>query len=326
MCSAEATADRPLLEARQLRRCYPARGLVARGEVVAVDDVSFEVMRGQAFGVVGESGCGKSTLMRLLLALERPDSGTVTFDGTAISHLGRARVRPLRRRFQAVFQEPTASLNPYLRVATIIAEPLAAHGIAGPAERRQRVCHLLQSVGLPPGSEDRYPEAFSAGQRQRIAIARALAPEPELLVLDEPLSSLDVSVQAQILAILNELRRRLDLTLLLVSHDLEVVRQCTERVAIMFGGRFVEVGPTEAVLERPAHPYTRALLAAAPIPDPSWRPPQAAEGDGGHQWPSPACRYAPRCPMAESRCQSEPRLLEVADDHRAACWVSVEER
>jgi ABC-type glutathione transport system ATPase component len=254
-----------LLEARDLERRYPGRGLSGRGTVVAVDRVSFALQRGEALGLVGESGSGKSTLARLLLALERPDRGTVSFAGVPISHLRPAAVRPLRRRFQAVFQDPVSSLNPRLSVATIVEEALVAHRLGDRAARRLRVAEVLGLVGLPADASARFPAAFSGGERQRVALARALAPEPELLVLDAPVSSLDVLVQAQILALLADLRRRLGLSLVLISHELEVVREVCDRVAVMVAGRIVEIGPTEAVLDRPVHPSTRALRAAAPV-------------------------------------------------------------
>lgn len=305
-----------LLDARALERVYPGPG---RSATVAVDGVSIRLRRGETYGVVGESGSGKSTLARLLLALERPDAGTVSFDGQPISDLGASRVRPLRRRFQAVFQDPIGSLNPRLAVATIVAEPLVAHRIGTPHERRDRVLRLLASVGLPEDSARRYPGAFSGGERQRIAIARALAPEPELLILDEPVSALDVTVQTRILRLLDELRERLHLTLVLISHDLRVVQKVTERVGVMYRGAVVEEGPTEAVLSRAAHPYTRALLAAVPRPTPGWRPvPSAVQVP--RSWPTGACRYAGRCPLASTECASAPRTETVAPDHSVVCW------
>ena len=261
-----------------MSRAYPARGLARRGKVTAVDDVSLGVRRGRCLGLVGESGSGKSTLARLLLGLERPDSGTVWFDTSAISDMPGRRLRRLRRRFQAVFQEPLDALNPWLRVATIIAEPLVAHDLGDRSARRARVRELLALVGLPEEVAERRPAALSGGERQRVAIARALAPSPELVVLDEPVSSLDASVQAQILDLLDGLRRQLGLAVLLISHDLEVVSELCDTVAVMFGGRIVEIGPTASVFAHPAHPHTRALLEARrqapPVPGrgPSRRP------------------------------------------------------
>jgi peptide/nickel transport system ATP-binding protein len=234
-------------------------------EVIAVNGVSLRLDRGEAIGIVGESGSGKSTLARLLLALERPDQGVVRFEGQPISDLPEARVRPMRRRFQAVFQDPSTSLDPCLRVGTIVAEPLVAHSIGDASHRRHRVAELLDQVGLPSASAEKYPREFSGGERQRIAIARALASRPQLLILDEPTSSLDVSVQAQILDLMSRLRLVNELALVWISHDLEVVRDVCEGVAVMRNGEFVEEGPTDRVLDRPEHPYTRALLDAAPM-------------------------------------------------------------
>jgi ABC-type glutathione transport system ATPase component len=254
-----------MLEAESLSRCYRARGLWAGStpRVRALDGVSLKVERGESFAIVGESGAGKSTLARLLLALERPDSGVVRFDGVPISQMSGSALRPLRRRFQAVFQDPQASLNPRLQAGTSIAEPLIAHAIGNRNERHERVLRLLAMVGLPADVATRKPAALSGGECQRIAIARALAPGPELLVLDEPVSSLDVSVQSRILSLLVNLRHELGLTMVLISHDLAVVRQVCERVAIMLRGAIVETGPTAVVLERPQHPYTQQLLADA---------------------------------------------------------------
>jgi peptide/nickel transport system ATP-binding protein len=231
---------------------------------MAVSGVSFRLDRGEAIGIVGESGSGKSTLARLLLALERPDQGVVRFEGQPISELPESQVRPLRQHFQAVFQDPSTSLDPCLRVGTIVAEPLVAHSIGTASERRQRVAELLDQVGLPSDAVDHHPKEFSGGERQRIAIARALATSPQLLILDEPTSSLDVSVQAQILDLMADLRQAHELALVWISHDLEVVRDVCEGVAVMRDGRFVEEGPTARVLDTPEHPYTRALLDAAP--------------------------------------------------------------
>ncbi len=255
----------PILIAEDLHRRYRRRGETGRdgGFVAAVDGVSFEVNRNHFLGIAGRSGSGKSTLARLLLALETPDEGEVRFDGHTISTMSEQQIRPLRRRFQAVFQDPTTSLDPCLRVRTIIAEPLVAHGIGSAAERDQRVTEVLEQVGLQPDAAGQFPDAFSGGERQRIAIARALAPEPELLILDEPVSSLDVTVQAQVLDILTGLRRQGELSMILISHDLDVIRDVCEDTAIMFGGRFVEFGSSEEIMSNPRHPYTRDLLNAA---------------------------------------------------------------
>jgi peptide/nickel transport system ATP-binding protein len=232
--------------------------------VTAVAGVSLALAKGDAYGIVGASGSGKSTLSRLLLALEPPDRGEVRFNGQVISNQPETKVRPLRNQFQAVFQDPSSSLDPRLQVGSIVAEPLAAHHIGSSAERRQRVREVLDQVGLKAGAESEYPHAFSGGERQRIAIARALAPRPQLLILDEPVSSLDVTVQAQILDLIGELRTAYDLTLVLISHDLDVVREICQRVAVMKQGTFVETGATKAVLAKPTHPYTRTLVEATP--------------------------------------------------------------
>ncbi len=256
----------PLLVAEDLARRYRRRGRVGGASPLraAVDGVSLSLNSGEALGIVGESGSGKSTLTRLLLALETPDRGTVVFDGTPISDLPESVVRPLRRHFQAVFQDPSTSLDPCLTTGKIISEPLDAHQIGTISERRKRVADMLEQVGLAVDAMRQYPESFSGGERQRIAIARALAPGPRLLVLDEPVSSLDASTQAQILDLVSVLRNRHGLALILISHDLRVVRRVCERVCVMHRGKIVETGPTDRVLHDPDHPYTKELLAASP--------------------------------------------------------------
>ena len=255
----------PLLEAAGLRRSYRARGFSGRGRrVAAVDGVDLRVTAGEAVAVVGGSGAGKSTLVRLLLALEQPDDGVVRFDGRQISHVSESVVRPLRRRFQPVFQDPLASLDPRMRIGAAVAEPLEAMKIGDAGQRRRRIAEVLELVGLPMSLGDRFPAALSGGERQRAAIARALAPEPELLILDEPVSSLDAPVALRILDLLADLRRRLDLTIVLVTHDLHVVRLVCDRVAVMHAGRVVEEGATSGVLSAPGHDVTRRLLAAVP--------------------------------------------------------------
>jgi ABC-type microcin C transport system duplicated ATPase subunit YejF len=263
----------PLLQAEGLWRSYARRGPAgSSGPVVeAVRDVSLTVGRGEALGIVGRSGSGKSTLARLLLALETPDRGNVRFKGRLISGVPEAEVRPLRRFFQAVFQDPSTSLDPCLKVRTIVAEPLAAHRIGSADERRRRVCELLEWVGLAADSADRFPDGFSGGERQRLAIARALAPEPELLVLDEPLSSLDVPVQARILDLIADLRAQLDLSLVMISHDFAVIRGLCERVLVMHRGKVVDEGATEEVFRSPRHDVTRQLVESAAVTDGSVR-------------------------------------------------------
>lgn len=255
----------PLLEAAGLRRSYQARGLQGVGDqVVAVDGVDLAVAEGESLAVVGGSGAGKSTLVRLLLALERPDEGMVRFDGHEISAMPESAIRPLRRRFQPVFQDPLASLDPRMRIGDAVAEPLVAMGVGDPARRGERVAELLERVGLAAGIQRRGPAALSGGERQRVAIARALAPTPELLVLDEPVSSLDATVALQIVDLLAELRASFGLTLVLVTHDIHVVREICDRVVVMQFGRIVEEGTVVRVFEDPEHEYTRQLLEAAP--------------------------------------------------------------
>jgi ABC-type microcin C transport system duplicated ATPase subunit YejF len=258
----------PLLEAEDLHRSYRKRGGRGAGqsEIAAVAGISFSLAEFETLGIVGESGSGKSTLARLLLALEKPDRGIVRFRGQPISDLPEKQVRPLRREFQAVFQDPSASLDPCLRISKIVSEPLSAHGIGRPADRSEIVNRVLQQVGLDADAALRYPSEFSGGERQRIAIARALAPKPRLVILDEPVSSLDLSVQAHILDVIAELRQKLQLSLVLISHDLEIVRGFCDRIAVMKSGKFVECGTTAEVLAKPQHRYTRLLLEAAPRP------------------------------------------------------------
>ncbi len=310
----------PLLEALELTRSYGRRGLSGSGKPIrAVDGVSLAVERGASTGIVGESGSGKSTLGRLLVALERPGAGSVTFDGIPVSSLGPSRIRPLRRRFQMVFQDAGGSLDPLLRVETIVAEPLLAHGLVPRREISARVESLLAAVGLPPGAARQGPGALSGGERQRVALARALAPRPELLVLDEPVSALDASLRGQVLELLGRLRGELGLTLVVISHDLATIRRLCETVSVMFAGTFVETGPVGRVLREPLHPYTRALLEAEILLDGGAElPPEAAAGDG-RSAPPGACAFVARCPLATPRCASRPALREIAPGHRVAC-------
>ncbi len=303
----------PLLEVTELIRDFPVRGsgLLGRQQVLrAVAGVSFSVAPGETLGIVGESGCGKSTLGRLVLRLLAPTSGTIRFDGRDISSLSEPEMRPLRRDLQVVFQDPFSSLNPRLKVREIIAEPLENVGV-GRRETTARVGEMLELVGLGAEVMGRYPHAFSGGQRQRIGIARALALRPRLLVCDEAVSALDVSVQAQILNLLLDLQRELGLALLFISHNLAVVRYVSQRIAVMYLGKFVEVAEQEDLYERPQHPYTQALIAAVPEPDPAQRTRRIVpRGD----IPSPidppqGCAFHPRCPKVAERCRSEPPLL-----------------
>ena len=311
-----------LLEIDGVTRDFGAgASMLARGRahLRAVDEVTLSLQPGETLGLVGESGCGKTTLARLALRLLEPSAGSIRFEGRDISHLREAELRPLRRRFQAVFQDPFSSLNPRMRVGEIVAEPLRNFGIGG-AERRRRAAELLETVGLPADAARRYPHAFSGGQRQRIGIARALALNPRLIVCDEAVSALDVSVQAQILNLLAELQRRLDLALLFISHNLAVVRHVSHRVAVMYLGRLIELADEPAIFARPLHPYTQALLAAVPQPDPRRRSRQSAPLG---EVPSPidpptGCHFHPRCPRAAAECRAVVPEFREAEPGR---WV-----
>jgi len=292
-------------------------------KVHAVSDVSLTVGRGETLGLVGESGCGKSTFGRAVLQLIRPQSGTVKFDGTDLTRLDGSALRLMRRRLQLIFQDPIASLNPRRKVGDIVAEPLVITGVADREERLRRVRAVLGAVGLDPDLVmERLPHEFSGGQCQRICIARALILEPELVICDEPVSALDVSVRAQILNLLEDMKRRYGLTLLFIAHDLAVVKAVSDRIAVMYLGRLCEVGATEQVYARPAHPYTALLLEAIPVPDPSVRP--AINVPIGEP-PSPisppsGCRFRTRCPRADQRCAAEvPQLRKMPNGQVAAC-------
>ena len=291
-----------------------------RGLLRAVDGVSFTVEAGESVGLVGESGCGKSTLGKTLLRLVDPTAGEVRFDGVAIDGLSQAAVRPYRRRMQMIFQDPFGSLNPRQTVGEILSAPLAVHGLADRAERRRRVTAIIDRVGLPATAADRYPHEFSGGQRQRIGIARALVLEPELIICDEPVSALDLSIQAQILNLLVEMKAAFGLSYLFISHDLSVVRYFADRVLVMYLGRIVESAPTGDLFLKPRHPYTRALIEA--VPDPARRR-HAAPLPG--DLPSPesvptGCRFHPRCPLATALCATtEPKPRDVGAGHSVAC-------
>ena len=295
----------PLLTAERLTRDFRIDG--ERGparRLRAVEDVSFALFPGETLGVVGESGCGKSTLARMILRLIEPSVGAVHFLGHDITHLPEQKLRPLRRDLQAVFQDPISSLNPRMRVGDIIEEPLVNLGVRR-AARRERLAELLDVVGLPGDAAGRYPHAFSGGQRQRIAIARALAARPKLIVCDEATSSLDVSVQAQILNLLSDLQRRFAVSLLFISHNLGVVRHLAHRVAVMYLGRLVEIAPEAELFEHPHHPYTAALLAAALEPVPGALPPPLPGEVPSPIEPPSGCHFHPRCPSAQARCRDE---------------------
>jgi peptide/nickel transport system ATP-binding protein/oligopeptide transport system ATP-binding protein len=316
-----------LLEASDLVKHFPiTRGIVFQrqiGAVRAVDGVSFAVNRGETLGIVGESGCGKSTTARLVTRLLDPTAGTVSFDGRDVTTLRGHDLKALRREMQIIFQDPYSSLNPRKTVGSIVAEPLAIHGLAtGPGERKRRVQELLETVGLNPEHYNRYAHEFSGGQRQRIGVARALALQPKLIIADEPVSALDVSIQAQILNLLRDLQRDLDLTLVLIAHDLSVIRQMCDRVVVMYLGKIVEAAPNASLYGFPRHPYTGALLSAVPVADPAARRTrQLLTGDV----PSPAnppaaCRFHTRCPKAQPLCsEEEPPLSDKGNGTDAAC-------
>jgi peptide/nickel transport system ATP-binding protein len=321
-----------LVEIEQLKVYFPIKsGIVLDrhvGDVKAVDDVSLDIRRGETLGLVGESGCGKSTLGRALLMLYKPTAGQIRFDGKELTTLPAEEVRNLRRRMQIVFQDPFASLNPRHSVARIVGEPLRVHGLANRREAATRVRQLLETVGLPQDAGTRYPHEFSGGQRQRIGLARALALNPDFVVADEPVSALDVSIQAQIINLFEELQSQFNLTYLFIAHDLAVVRHISDRVAVMYLGTIVEVSPSADLYESPLHPYTISLLSAIPIPDPEVeraRKPILLAGD----LPSPAnpptaCRFHTRCPYVQpTRCRDEaPPLRELAPGHTVAChWA-----
>jgi oligopeptide/dipeptide ABC transporter ATP-binding protein len=323
-----------LLEVEGLAKHFPVRsGLVlarAAGAVRAVDGINLHLDRGETLALVGESGCGKSTTARLVLRLIEPTAGTIRFDGTDITGLGGAALRSMRRRMQIIFQDPYASLDPRARIGATLEEPMIVHGLGDARARAARVAELLQLVGLAPYHASRYPHEFSGGQRQRIGIARALAVEPALVVCDEPVSALDVSIQAQVLNLLAGLRERFGLSYLFIAHDLAVVRHVADRVAVMYLGRIVETAPKAALFAVPLHPYTQALLSAIPLPDPRARRVRLATGG---EPPSPpaveppnpinapsGCHFHPRCPHAIGRCRSEPPALRtLAPGHQAAC-------
>ena len=319
------TERTPLLRVSDLVKHYRSGGLFARpGPAVrAVDGVSFEIAQGETLGLVGESGCGKSTVGRTVLRLQEPTSGHAVFDGADVFTLDRTALRRLRRKMQIVFQDPYSSLNPRMRIGAAVAEGIEIHRLAPKAEIPRRVAALLEEVGLDPAFARRYPHEFSGGQRQRIGIARALAVEPAFIVCDEPVSALDVSVQAQVLNLLADLQRQRGLSYLFIAHDLAVVRQVARRVAVMYLGRIVETGTTEALLREPRHPYTIALLSAVPEPDPAGQKRRVVlPGDPPSPSAPPAgCPFHPRCPLAQfPRCRAEvPLLREVSPGHWAAC-------
>jgi oligopeptide/dipeptide ABC transporter ATP-binding protein len=322
MFEASSTPRTPLLEVRSLTKRFAGRG---GGVVRAVENVSFSISRGATFALVGESGCGKTTVTKLVLGLEKPTSGEILFHGANLARASSPAMHAYRREAQAVFQDPYSSLNPRLRVRTIIAEPLMAHGIGDRSSQRGRVFEVLDVVGLPKTAAGLYPHEFSGGQRQRIAIARALALKPSFMVLDEPISALDVSIRAQILNLLADIQDQFGLTYLIVAHDLALVEHFSSNVGVMYLGSMAELGPTEAVFSAPLHPYTKALLASVPRPDPEHRAPVGAiKGEiGSAMAPPPGCKFHPRCPFASDICSTTPpgdRVL--APDQIVACHLA----
>ncbi len=322
---AGSTRSVPLVQTRDLRKSFRVkRGLMQRtvGHVHAVHGVDLEIGAGEGYALVGESGSGKTTLGRCLLRLIEPDSGSIRFKGEELTDMGERALRRKRRSFQMVFQDPDGSLNPRMRVGALLAEPLAIHRIVEKRDRGKEVERLLEIVGLPVKAKDRFPDEFSGGQRQRIGIARALATRPEFLVADEPVSALDVSVQAQIVNLLRDLQDRFELAMLLIAHDLTVVAETSDRVGVMYLGSLVEEGPTAGVFGAPQHPYTVSLLSAVPVPEPRTgrrrvilpgEPPSSMD-------PPPGCPFHPRCPIAVAQCSSErPGLAWTSAGHFAAC-------
>jgi peptide/nickel transport system ATP-binding protein/oligopeptide transport system ATP-binding protein len=319
----------PLVEVRDLYKHFPlTHGVLLQkqvGAVHAVDGVSFAIEEGQTFGLVGESGCGKSTLARLITRLHEPTSGEVLFEGRDISELQRQDLKPLRRDMQMIFQDPYSSLNPRKTVGSIIAEPFAIHGLlTGAGERKRAVQDLMEQVGLNPEHYNRFPHEFSGGQRQRIGVARAIALKPKLIVADEPVSALDVSIQAQILNLLKDLQRELNLTIVFIAHDLSVVRYMCDRIAVMYLGKIVELADSRSLYAHPRHPYTGALMSAVPVPSPGQtlqRKGRVLSGDVPSPTnPPPACRFHTRCPKCQEVCTVEEPLLEPKDGGNvAAC-------
>ena len=325
MMTTDTKKSKTLLEVKDLCKHYPIRkGLFSRisGYVYAVDGISFTINEGETLGLVGESGCGKSTVGRTILKLIEPSRGEIIWRGERIDELSRSQMRPYRQQIQAVFQDPYSSLNPRMRSADIVSEPLRNFESLSKAQGRERVSALFERVGLRPDQMLRFPHEFSGGQRQRLGIARALSVKPKLIMLDEPVSALDVSVQAQVINLLEDLQREFQVSYLFVAHDLAVVKHISHRVAVMYLGRIVELAPTKELFSRPSHPYTEALLSAVPVPDPKYQRKQIVLGG---DVPSPinrpnGCHFHTRCRYAQERCKvEEPVLEEITPGHSVAC-------
>lgn len=325
MMTTEIKKPNTLLEVKDLCKHYPIRkGLFSRitGYVYAVDGISFTINEGETLGLVGESGCGKSTVGRTVLKLIEPTRGEIIWRGERIDELNRSQMRPYRQQIQAVFQDPYSSLNPRMRSADIVSEPLRNYERLSKLQGRERVASLFERVGLRPDQMLRFPHEFSGGQRQRLGIARALSVKPKLIMLDEPVSALDVSVQAQVINLLEDLQQEFKVSYLFVAHDLAVVKHISHRVAVMYLGRIVELAPTRELFKRPSHPYTEALLSAVPVPDPKYQRKQIVLGG---DVPSPinrptGCHFHTRCPYAQERCKvEEPQLEEISPGHSVAC-------
>jgi oligopeptide/dipeptide ABC transporter ATP-binding protein len=322
-----ADANQPVIEVKDLKKHFPVRkGLLRRtvGQVYAVDGISFTIGEGETLGLVGESGCGKTTAGRAVLRLTEPTSGAIEVNGEDITKLSKAEMRPYRRQMQIVFQDPFSSLNPRMVVGDIVGEPLSVHGVARGKELKEQVAALFQRVGLRPAQMANYPHQFSGGQRQRIGIARALALGPKLIVADEPVSALDVSIQAQVINLLTDLQRERQLSYLFISHNLAVVEYISHRIAVMYLGRIVEYADTKSIFTRGQHPYTEALLSAVPVPDPAIKRKKIVlQGDvPSPVKPPPGCHFHTRCPYAVARCRVEsPLLREIAPGHHVSCHL-----